>query len=103
MTLGTIIRIKIRGIGWRIRFVKASEIRGKYGDCDPPGVKNPLIRLWYSMRGKQALEHTLHEPIHAAVPHMAEEDVIVLARAQTELLWKLGYRLVQSDPTEKEI
>lgn len=88
-------RLKIIGRVWSLRFVPNLANRG---DCDPPQQARKEIRVSSSLRGEERLEVLLHELVHAAGWHLDETFVERFGRDAARVLWRLGYRDVDSDP-----
>lgn len=83
------IRIKILGKLWRLRFAPNMANRG---DCDPPQQAGKEIRISSALRDEERLEVLIHEFVHAAGWHIDETFVEQFARDAARALWRLGYR-----------
>jgi hypothetical protein len=83
------IRIKILGKVWRLRFAPNMANRG---DCDPPQQSGKEIRVSSALRDEERLEVLIHEFVHAAGWHIDETFVERFARDAARALWRLGYR-----------
>lgn len=83
------IRIKILGKVWRLRYAPNMANRG---DCDPPQQAGKEIRISSALRGEERLEVLVHEFLHAAGWHIDETFVERFARDAARALWRLGYR-----------
>lgn len=83
------IRIKILGKVWRLRFAPNMANRG---DCDPPQQSGKEIRISSALRDEERLEVLIHEFVHAAGWHIDETFVERFARDAARALWRLGYR-----------
>ena len=83
------IRIKILGKVWRLRFAPNMANRG---DCDPPQQSGKEIRVSSALRDEERLEILIHEFVHAAGWHIDETFVERFARDAARALWRLGYR-----------
>lgn len=62
------------------------------GDCDPPTTPGKTIRIRRSLRGERRLAIAIHEMLHAAGWHIAEEFVEQFAEDAARALWRDGYR-----------
>jgi hypothetical protein len=83
------MRLTILGKRWNLRFARNLKNRG---DCDPPAAPGKEIRVGSSLRDEERLEVVLHEMLHAAGWHIAEEFVDQFACDAARALWRLGYR-----------
>ena len=83
------IRIKILGKIWRLRFAPNMANRG---DCDPPNQTGKEIRISSALRDEERLEVLIHEFVHAAGWHIDETFVEQFARDVARAVWRLGYR-----------
>ena len=88
------MRLKILGKVWRLRFAADMAIRG---DCDPPNQPSKEIRISSSLRGEERLEVLMHELLHAAGWHIDETFVEQFASDASRALWRLGYRHQEED------
>lgn len=80
---------KILGRMWKIRETRSVP----YGECDPPCKKGKEIRINPKLKGEQRLDTLLHEAIHAALWHLADEEwVAQLATDLARMLTRQGYR-----------
>jgi hypothetical protein len=86
------MRVKILNKLWNLRFAPNLANRG---DCDPPTAPGKEIRISSRLRGEESLEVVLHELVHAAGWHIAEEFVGQFAHDAARALWRLGYRETQ--------
>lgn len=52
------------------------------------------IRIEEDMRdrGREELELYLHELLHLGCPYLSEEEVTIVSKLQTKILYRLGYR-----------
>lgn len=77
-------------------YLSKNPARGGTGDCDPPSVSRPIIRVRdYLMRQKHArrqLSIFLEEMLHAHDFNLTEKCVRKYAANTTKLLYKLGWR-----------
>lgn len=55
-----------------------------------------LIELDPNQRGFDLLDSCIHEITHLQYPDMSEEAVLANATEMADLLWKVGYRLVDN-------
>jgi hypothetical protein len=83
------MRVKILSKLWNLRFAPNLANRG---DCDAPTARGKEIRVSSGLRGEERLEVVLHELVHAAGWHIAEEFVGQFAHDAARVLWRLGYR-----------
>lgn len=60
-------------------------------------VKDRVIVIDETLRGKKLGEILLHETIHVAHPEMSEEEVIRTSVMQINVLWQQGWRPVDND------
>ena len=90
--------IYLGNIRWRFRFVRSSEIpNDRWADCSPPSDPKRQIRVRQVLRGKAKLETVLHEALHAQWPEDSEATIARHGKELAQLLWKCGYRQVESD------
>ena len=64
------------------------------GDCDPPDVKNKMIRIAEDLPPSEELEVTIHEALHACDWYKDEEWVELAAKDISRMLFRLGWRRV---------
>lgn len=87
----------IDGARWRFRFVKSSQIPpDRWGDCDPPSNPKRTIRVREALKAKDRLETVIHEVLHAQHPYASEQTVQQQSLELSRLLWRLGYRRVET-------
>ena len=55
-----------------------------------------LIELDPTQRGFDLLDSCIHEILHIQFPDLSEEAVLANATEMADLLWKVGYRLVDN-------
>jgi hypothetical protein len=83
------MRLRILNKVWSLRFAPNMANRG---DCDAPSKPGKAIRISSSLRGEERLEVLIHELLHAAGWHLAEEYVEQFAADAARALWRVGYR-----------
>jgi hypothetical protein len=88
------MHVTILGKRYKVRFTWLKE---NAGDCDDPTRPRKEIRICTGLGEQKELETVLHEVLHAADWHKTEEWVEQVARDQTRLLWRLGYRKTKLD------
>lgn len=81
---------------WKIIFEKMATSRGM---CDSPETKNKAIRIDPRVKKNDLLylDTVMHEALHAACWNLDEEFVEEYATKTAQLLYRLGFRLVE-DP-----
>lgn len=95
------MRVRIRGKLWDVREVDdVVEAAGRY--ATEHDVTTGLLGLAIygkreiliarGLRGRKALEVSVHEAAHAAVPDLAEEAADALGDAVSRVLWRQGWR-----------
>lgn len=55
-----------------------------------------LIYLDSRLTGFELFDTAIHEIIHCQQPDLSEESVTAFATEMADLLWKIGYRLVDN-------
>lgn len=63
------------------------------GDCDPPNVANPVIRICATLTGEELLDTLIHEFLHASAFQILDEEYVAktatdMARELTRLGWE---------------
>lgn len=85
--------LKIGRKNWKVQFVNSSEIRGTWGQCDSPSVRNPKILVYRNSDRRNLVNTLLHEVLHAVRPELSEEAVTETADVLERALNRLGYEL----------
>lgn len=65
------------------------------GECDPPSNPQKAIRIDPKLPEKELLITALHEGTHAGAWDLDEAAIREIAKDNGELLWRMGWRLVQ--------
>jgi hypothetical protein len=88
------MHVDICGKRWRLEFKRMRDTKHdrQLGNCDPPDVPHKSIRINRSLEGEEKLETIIHECLHAANWHYAEESLAQAAEDIARVLWRLGYR-----------
>jgi hypothetical protein len=88
------MRVKLNGKWWRLRMVP--QLRD-YGDMVDPGrAEGRQIRIGTWQSEEEKLDTILHELLHCVEPCWTEERVAQASREMSRVLWRLGYRRVDS-------
>ena len=69
---------------------------GQHGECDSPDSKSKQIRISNTLKDEQLIEILLHEMLHGLNWRDSEEHIDESGRDLARVLWRLGYRRVQS-------
>ena len=85
------MQITILGKRWELK-ITSHLSRDCRGECEPPDSPRKEIRIRKSLKGREFLEITLHEILHAADWSKDEEWIEQVADDISKVLWKLGYR-----------
>lgn len=87
------MHITILGKRWELRFVDGRTMPDALGACEPPDSTRKEIRIRKNLKGKELLDVTIHECLHAADWSKDEEDwVAPVATDIAAVLWRMGYR-----------
>lgn len=80
-------------LGKRFRFEFTHNLpKDADGICDDPTSKKKRIAIRKGLSEQKTLEIVIHETLHAANWHAAEEWIDESAKDIARILWKLGYR-----------
>ena len=88
------MRIQILGRRWELRYARLTNNRG---ECEDPTKTGKQIRISTDLPPQEELEVLIHEMLHAAGWHLDEQYVEQFADEVSAVLWRLGYRRVQSE------
>lgn len=86
------MKLYLLGKCWTLRFVRGLHRKSLRGECDPPEARGKEIRIDAELVGEELLEVLVHEMLHAANWHAAEEWVEDTSRDVARALTRLGYR-----------
>ena len=88
------LETKLGGKVYKLFFVPRSKLgKDTYGDCDPPELKKPKIRVAEDLSPLKTLDIVIHESLHASAWELLSEEWIAetasnIARTLDSLGWK---------------
>lgn len=97
-------RVKLAGDNWSVRYVPSEELGGDFGECDRARYRIRIRDSLNDANRRQHLRTVIHEGIHALYQDTTEDErgelaTIFLENGLADLLWAVGYRLVE-EPKE---